>query len=217
MPELKMISPLLTNMEVVKCISVRGGTSVYIVKSTKSNQSYYLKHICIPESQKQVDALMFTGAAATVEDAQNYYKQVAADYQAELETLEKLSASPNIGCYRSYQIEPKEDGVGFEIYLLAEYRQTLAEVLAGTPMTQSGAVNLGVDLCSALCSLREAGLIHRNVKHSLAKVLVNVIAGFHRTELLSQLLQTDFMRLVVHVHPVPKNRIEQDAVLRLHP
>ena len=166
MPELKMISPLLTNMELVKCVSVRGGTSVYIVKSTKSNQSYYLKHICIPESQKQVDALMFTGAAATVEDAQNYYKQVAADYQAELETLEKLSASPNIGCYRSYQIEPKEDGVGFEIYLLAEYRQTLAEVLAGTPMTQSGAVNLGVDLCSALCSLREAGLIHRNVKPS---------------------------------------------------
>ena len=125
MPELKMISPLLTNMEVVKCISVRGGTSVYIVKSTKSNQSYYLKHICIPESQKQVDALMFTGAAATVEDAQNYYKQVAADYQSELETLEKLSASPNIGCYRSYQIEPKEDGVGFEIYLLAEYRHHL--------------------------------------------------------------------------------------------
>ena len=107
MPELNMISPLLTNMELAKCVSVRGGTSVYIVKSTKSNQSYYLKHICIPESQKQVDALMFTGAAATVEDAQNYYKQVAADYQAELETLEKLSASPNIGCYRSYQIEPK--------------------------------------------------------------------------------------------------------------
>ena len=109
---------------------------------------------------------MFTGAAATVEDAQNYYKQVAADYQSELETLEKLSASPNIGCYRSYQIEPKEDGVGFEIYLLAEYRQTLSEVLAETPMTQSGAVNLGLDLCSALCSLREAGLIHRNVKPS---------------------------------------------------
>ena len=103
MPELNMISPLLTNMELVKCVSVRSGTSVYIVKSTKSNQSYYLKHICIPESQKQVDALMFTGAAATVEDAQNYYKQVAADYQSELETLEKLSASPNIGCYRSYQ------------------------------------------------------------------------------------------------------------------
>ena len=166
MAELKLISPLLSNMEVVWCVIVVGAAAVYIVRSTKSGQTYVLKHISVPESQKQVDALMFTGAAATVEDAQNYYKQVAADYQAELETLEKLSASPNIGCYRSYQIEPKEDGVGFEIYLLAEYRQTLAEVLAGTPMTQSGAVNLGVDLCSALCSLREAGLIHRNVKPS---------------------------------------------------
>lgn len=164
MPELNMISPLLSSMELVKCISNRGGTSVYIVKSTKTNQSYYLKHICIPESQKQVDALLFTGAAQSIEDVQNYYKQVAADYQAELETLETLSASPNIGCYRSYQIEPKEDGVGFELYLLAEYRQTLSEVLAQTPMTQAGAVNLGLDLCGALCSLREAGLIHRNVK-----------------------------------------------------
>lgn len=159
-----MISPLLSSMEVVKCISDRGGTSVYIVRSTKSNQSYYLKHIRIPESQKQVDALLLAGAAQSIEDVQNYYKQVAADYQAELETLETLSASPNIGCYRSYQIEPKEDGVGFELYLLAEYRQTLAEVLAETPMTQAGAVNLGLDLCGALCSLREAGLIHRNVK-----------------------------------------------------
>ena len=77
-----------------------------------------------------------------------------------------------LGKFKVYQaqstvfIEPKEDGVGFEIYLLAEYRQTLSEVLAETPMTQSGAVNLGLDLCSALCSLREAGLIHRNVKPS---------------------------------------------------
>ena len=43
----------------------------------KAIQSYYLTnmHICIPESQKQVDALMFTQKqvdAATVEDAQNY-------------------------------------------------------------------------------------------------------------------------------------------------
>ena len=76
LPELKLISPLLSNMELVKCISVRGGTSVYIVRSTKSNQSYYLKHICIPESQKQVDALMFTGAATTIEDAQNYYNRL---------------------------------------------------------------------------------------------------------------------------------------------
>ena len=101
MPELNMISPLLTNMELVKCVSVRSGTSVYIVKSTKSNQSYYLKHICIPESQKQVDALMFTGAAATKEDAQKYYEQVVSDYHTQLTTHETLSASPHLDSIRS--------------------------------------------------------------------------------------------------------------------
>ena len=166
MPELKLIAPLLSNMEVVKCLSVRGGTSVYIVRSTKTNTTYILKHISVPESQKQVDALLYTGAAATNEEAQKYYEQVVSDYQTELELLETLSASANIESYRSYQIAPKEDAVGYDVYLLAENRKTLSDYLAETPMTHLCAVNLGLDLCAALSDLREAGLIHRDVKPS---------------------------------------------------
>lgn len=166
MPELKMIAPLLSNMEPVSCISERSGTCVYIVKSTKSSQTYILKHISVPESQKQVDALIFTGAAKDAEEAQQYYKQVAADYQQELETLETLSACPNLGCFRSYQIEPKEDGVGYDVYLLAEHRRTLSEILQDSPMTRLSAVNLGLDLCNALSDLRQHGLLHRDVKPS---------------------------------------------------
>ena len=93
MAELKLVSPLLSNMEVVSRISARGAVSVYIVKSTKTAQTYILKHISVPESQKQVDALLFTGAAATTADAQKYYEQVVTDYKDELETLEKLAAN----------------------------------------------------------------------------------------------------------------------------
>ena len=82
--QLKLISPLLSNMEVVQCISTRGGTSVYTMRSTKSGQIYILKHISVPESQTQVDALIYTGAAASAEEAQKYYEQVVADYQKEL-------------------------------------------------------------------------------------------------------------------------------------
>lgn len=135
MAELKLVSPLLSNMEVVSCISARGAVSVYLVKSTKTAQTYILKHISVPESQKQVDALLFTGAASSTEDAQKYYEQVVTDYREELETLEQLAASPNLDCFRSYQIEPKEDGVGFDIYLLAEHRTTLSEYLADNAIT----------------------------------------------------------------------------------
>ena len=69
MAELKLISPLLSNMEVVECVSVRGAAAVYIVRSTKSGQTYVLKHISVPESQKQVDALMFTEARISIASA----------------------------------------------------------------------------------------------------------------------------------------------------
>ncbi len=166
MAELKLISPLLSNMEVEDCISSHAGTSVYIVRSTKTKQTYVLKHICVPESQKQVDALMFTGAASTPEEAQKYYEQVVSDYQIELEQLESLSSSQNLACFRSYQIMPKEDGVGYELYLLCEQYKTLPEYLQENAMTQLCAVNLGMDLCSALSDLRQADMIHRDVKPS---------------------------------------------------
>ena len=162
--ELKLISPLLSNMELVSCLSERGGTSVYVVRSTRSGQCYILKHISVPESQKQVDALLFTGAAATKEDAQKYYEQVVSDYRTELETLESISSSPNLACYRSYQIEPKQDAIGYDVYLLAEQRKTLVDYLSDNAMTHLCAVNLGMDLCNALIDLRAAGLIHRDVK-----------------------------------------------------
>lgn len=166
MAELKLVAPLLSNMEVVECVSTHGATSVYIVKSIRSNQTYILKHISVPESRKQVDALIFTGAASDEEQAQEYYKQVVTDYQSELETLETLSASPNLDCFRSYQIVPKEEGVGYDVYLLAEHRKTLVEHLRDNAMTRLSAIGLGLDLCAALSDLREAGLIHRNVKPS---------------------------------------------------
>ena len=164
MAELTLVSPLLSNMEVVEEVSAHGGTSVYIVKSTKSGQTYILKHISVPESQKQVDALKFTGAAETDEDAQKYYEQVVAEYQQELETMESLAESPNLEAFRSYQIEPKEDAIGFDVYLLAEHRKTLADYLADNAMTHLCAVNLAMDLANALGDLREAGLIHRDVR-----------------------------------------------------
>jgi hypothetical protein len=154
--EIELNTALLTNMEIEACLGRRGGTTVYSVKSTKSDQLYVLKHISVPETQRQVDALILTGAAADEEAAQAYYQQVVSDYQQELEQLETLASSPNLACFRSYEITPKENGVGFDVFLLSEQRTTLEHYLADTPMTHSSAVNLAMDLCNALTALREA-------------------------------------------------------------
>jgi len=161
--ELNLNTTLLSNMEALSCLGKKGGTSVYLVRSNKSNQFYVLKHISVPESQRQVDALIFTGAAADTEAAQEYYQQVVSDYQSELEQMVALANSPNLDCFRSYEIKPKEEGVGFDVFLMSEYRNTLERYLTEHSMSRSGAVNLALDLCSALQELRTAGLVHRDV------------------------------------------------------
>ena len=163
MLELNLNTTLLSNMEPLSCLGKKGGTSVYLVRSNKSNQFYVLKHISVPESQRQVDALIFTGAAADTQAAQEYYQQVVSDYQSELEQMVALANSPNLDCFRSYEIKPKEEGIGFDVFLMSEYRSTLERYLAENSMSQAGAVNLALDLCAALQELRSAGLIHRDV------------------------------------------------------
>lgn len=166
MSETNLNTTLLSNMEIMSCLGHKGGAAVYLVRSSKTDHFYVLKHISVPESQRQVEALRFTGAASDDEAAQAYYQQLVSDYQTELEQMQTLSDSPNLDSFRSYEIKPKEEGIGFDVYLLAEYRSTLERYLADTPMTQAGAVNLAIDLCSALTELRGAGLLHRDVTPS---------------------------------------------------
>lgn len=176
MSELKLISPLLDGLEIVKCVQSGGGTSVYLLRSAHTGQQYMLKHISVPESQTQVDALLFTGAAADEAAAQAYYEQVVNDYRDELTDLELLRGSTNFAAYLDYQICPKEEGIGFELYLLSEKWPTLVEYLSENAMTHLKALNLALDLCTALTDLRAQGLIHRDVKPE--NIYLNGLNGF---------------------------------------
>ena len=176
MSELKLISPLLDGMEIEKCIQSGGGISVYLLRHVETGQPYILKHISVPESQTQVDALLFTGAASNVEEAQTYFEQVVDDYRVEFDALDTLRGSTNFATYRDYQVIPKDDGIGFEIYLLSEKWKSLSTYLGENAMTHLKALNLGLDLCSALCDLRAQGLIHRDIKPE--NIYLNGLGGF---------------------------------------
>lgn len=176
MSEFKLISPLLDNMEIVTCVQSGGGTSVYLMRDVRDGREYMLKHISIPESQTQVDALLFTGAAENEEAAQQYFEQVVHDFEAELTELDQLRGSTNFATYLGYQVCPKEESVGFEVYLLSEKWPTLVEYLHDNALTHLKALNLGLDLCTALCDLRSHGLIHRDIKPE--NIYLNGLGGF---------------------------------------
>lgn len=164
MREIKLVSPLLDHMAVAEALPPRGNTACYILTKEQSDTRFFLKHISLPESESSIRALILAGAVSDEAGAHAYYGRMAEDYRSELDTLVRLSESPNIARIAGYQIVPKESGVGYDVYILSKYRKTLADFLAENAMTNLHAVNLGIDLCSALRHCRENGFLFQDLK-----------------------------------------------------
>ena len=158
------ISPLLDHMIVGEAIGQGSSGTVYSAKNIQTERLYVVKHISFPRSPAQVDALLYTGAVASQEEAQDYYAQSVKDLQAELELTAGLSSCPFIQTFTGLQIEPKIDSIGYDCYLLMPFSVSLQHFIDRSAMTHLRALNMGVDICSAMEALREAGLLHCNVK-----------------------------------------------------
>lgn len=164
MADWNLKSPLLEDMRIDECLSEGGGSATYLITHEPTDRKFIFKYISIPESQTHVDGLRYSGAIQTSAEAQAYYEKVAYGYKAELDNLQVLSEGGSIACYRAYHLQPKEEAVGFDLHLLTNYRQTLAQYMAQAPMTHLAAANLAMDLCTSLTELRQAGFIHCNIK-----------------------------------------------------
>lgn len=164
MSELKMISPLLDDMQVEKESAGHNGSTCYTLRQKTTGERFILKRISVPASDSQVRALILSGAYADESAVHAYYGRVAENIRAELEQGKKLAAS---GCYAGalgYQVEPKESGVGYDVYILYPLYISLSDYLTMSAITNLRAINLALDLCDAIAACREAGYLFGNIK-----------------------------------------------------
>ena len=164
MSELKMISPLLDHMQVEKESAGHNGSTCYTLRQKTTGERFILKRISVPASDSQVRALILSGAYADESAVHAYYGRVAENIRAELEQGKKLAAS---GCYAGalgYQVEPKESGVGYDVYILYPLYISLSDYLTMSAITNLRAINLALDLCDAIAACREAGYLFGNIK-----------------------------------------------------
>lgn len=166
MTELKMISPMLDDFEVGGSISDHDGVRCYPAMRKNSEEKYIVKVISVPASPTKLDALLLTGAYSSKEAALVYFEELANEIADEKRILDNLSQLEGFLPYEDIQIVPKDDGSGFDIYLLSEYRLTLERHIAKNSLTQLAAVNLGLDLCAALTVCRRSGYLCVDVKPS---------------------------------------------------
>lgn len=160
----KKIIPLLKNMTVEQEIGHGPNGTVYQVVRGLDGRKLALKHISIPSSEAQTKALIFAGAVSGETDAQRYYSSLETEIKSEILMLNGIKNAPNLLKIRGYQVDRKLTGVGCDIYILSDYCMSLPTYLQNHYITRLQAVNLAIDLCSALEQLRECGLVHKDVR-----------------------------------------------------
>lgn len=166
MSEPRLISPMLDAFDMGGAISDHDGVKCCPAMRRDSDEKYIVKIISVPASQTKLDALLLTGAYPDKESALSYFKDVADGIVAEKRILDDLSHLEGFVPFEDCQIVPKDDATGYDVYLMSPYRLTLDRQLAKAPMTQLGAVNLGIDLCAALAICRQSGYLCVDIKPS---------------------------------------------------
>lgn len=167
MSEPKLISPLLDGFAMGNPMSEHDGIRCCPAIKEHTDKKYIVKIITVPASQSQLDALLLAGAYKDPADAMEYYKSVGEGIMKEAELLKKLSKLEGFLSYDAWQMEPiTRRRLGYEVYLLGSYKRSLQRYVKKNPVTHLEAVNLGLDLCSALAICRQAGAIYVNLKPS---------------------------------------------------
>lgn len=165
MSELKLISPLLDGFVPGKMMRERNGVRSCPVLKEETKEKYVCKIISVPASQVQLDALILTGAYKSASDAVEYFRDMAAGVEAEAKFLKSLSQLEGFVPFESWQVVPMEDGkTGFEVYLLSPYRHCLERFLRHSVITHLDAINLALDLCTAMAICRRSGYLYVNLK-----------------------------------------------------
>ncbi len=166
MSEPKLISPLLDNFIMGDPISDHNGIKCCPAMENETGDKYIVKIISVPSSPNRVDALMLTGALKTQEEAKQYFEERANAIVQEIESLQNLSRQEGYLPYTNYQVVAMEDSIGFDVYIMTPYRRSLERQFEKKPLSCLDAINLGLDICSALAACRRSGYIFVNLKPS---------------------------------------------------
>lgn len=165
MPDQKLVSPLLDGFVMGDPLSSHDGVCCCPAMKENSDEKYIVKIISVPASQKQLDALLLTGAYKDAAAATEYFKELSDGVVKEAELLQQLSKLEGFLPYEGWQIVPMDNGeLGYNVYLVGTYKRSLEKFLRRNTMTHLGAVNLGLDLCAALAICRRAGYMFVDLK-----------------------------------------------------
>ncbi|MBQ0036003.1 MAG: serine/threonine protein kinase [Firmicutes bacterium] len=133
-----------------------------------------IKIISIPADNCEVDELFYEGL--TLDDARVYLKSVVDECVSEIRLMESLKDNLNVVNIEDYKVIPKEEGLGWDIFIRMELLTPLNEFLCDKELTEKEVIKLGIDICNVLDTCQKKNIIHRDIKPE--NIMVNSFGDF---------------------------------------
>lgn len=157
------ISQLLKHYTLGDAFASRRGIRCYPATDIRTGIRYIVKVQSFPYSQAVTEAFILSGAFASEADVNRYYGDLAKDLCRQAAILNALSHSAYFSHITHCETVQLED-VGYEVWLIAPYRKTLAAIFDKVQLTQDEILQLGISLCRALAICRKAGYLYTGIK-----------------------------------------------------
>lgn len=91
-----------------------------------------------------------------------YYRDIMNSFTTEIELMDKLKGITNIVSIEDYYVEERRDG--WSIYIRMEYLENLQQYASRKNLTEEDAVQVGIDICTALEACEKVHILHRDIK-----------------------------------------------------
>lgn len=160
MSDLGQLFPMLEGYILGDPISEHHGVCCYPAMTKDTDEKYIVKIISIPANPTQAEALLLTGAYGSEEDVLSYFKEIADGIMQEVRILRSLSEQEGFVPYTASAMVQNKEGCGFTVCLISNYAATPAKQLSRATLTHCDALNLGIDICSALSVCRRSGYLY---------------------------------------------------------
>lgn len=122
-----------------------------------------LKAITVPTSEDELEDLLANGMDR--DSASTYFRNYAEGLNREIALMSRLKGHSNIVSYEDHDIQPHEDGMGWDMLIRMELLTPITIFQkANKTFTRRQVIQLGIDLCRALEVCQKYNIIHRDIK-----------------------------------------------------
>ena len=139
--------------------------TVYKAKRSELGEDIYsaIKIIRIPQNEAEIRNVR-SDMGLDEQASTAYFKGLVDDCVNEIKLMESLKSAPNVVTIEDYKVKEGKKPGSWVIYIRMELLESFDEFYNSATFTQEDAIELGIDVCTALESCAKDGVMHRDIK-----------------------------------------------------